>query len=170
MFFSCVSRALSDFSLVNMEAEEFGDAGASSLTPIACGAIKKSQYIMMKGRPCKIVDASSSKTGKHGSAKVNYVGIDIFSGKRYEECHPSSHSVYIPVVERTECSLVDIDSDGYLHLMLPDYTMREDIRDENILPAIKEMFSKRKPEEDILVRTGFLLLTVLSLGQSHQLR
>ena len=31
------------------------------------------------GRPCKIVDMSTSKTGKHGHAKVHLVGIDVRS-------------------------------------------------------------------------------------------
>ena len=31
----------------------------------------------MLGRPCKIVDMSTSKTGKHGHAKVHLVAIDV---------------------------------------------------------------------------------------------
>jgi hypothetical protein len=31
----------------------------------------------MSGRPCKIVDMSTSKTGKHGHAKVHLVAIDV---------------------------------------------------------------------------------------------
>ena len=30
-----------------------------------------------QGSPCKIVDMSTSKTGKHGHAKVHLVGIDV---------------------------------------------------------------------------------------------
>ncbi len=37
---------------------------------------------MIKGRPCKIVEMSTSKTGKHGHAKVNMVAIDIFTGEQ----------------------------------------------------------------------------------------
>lgn len=36
---------------------------------------------------------STSKTGKHGHAKCNFVAIDIFTGKKYEEMTPSSHNV-----------------------------------------------------------------------------
>ena len=31
------------------------------------------------GRPCKIVEMSTSKTGKHGHAKVHLVAIDVWS-------------------------------------------------------------------------------------------
>lgn len=30
-----------------------------------------------EGRPCKIVEMSTSKTGKHGHAKVHLVAIDV---------------------------------------------------------------------------------------------
>lgn len=33
--------------------------------------------IQLLGRPCKIVDMSTSKTGKHGHAKVHLVAIDV---------------------------------------------------------------------------------------------
>lgn len=35
---------------------------------------------IISGRPCKIVEMSTSKTGKHGHAKVHLVGIDVSFG------------------------------------------------------------------------------------------
>lgn len=46
------------------------DSGASATYPIQCSALRKNGYVMIKGCPCKIVDMSTSKTGKHGHAKV----------------------------------------------------------------------------------------------------
>jgi len=70
-----------------------------------CSALRKGGYVLIKSRPCKvmnaspssapavlpdcagslisifgqIVDMSTSKTGKHGHAKVHLVGIDVCS-------------------------------------------------------------------------------------------
>ncbi len=49
---------------------ESGDADASKTIPIQASAIRKNGHMMIKGRPCKVVEMSTSKTGKHGHAKV----------------------------------------------------------------------------------------------------
>lgn len=58
-----------------MADEDFhgdADAGASKTYPMQCSALRKNGHVMIKGRPCKIVEMSTSKTGKHGHAKVRH--------------------------------------------------------------------------------------------------
>ena len=71
-----------------------------------CSALRKNGFVCIKGRPCKIVDMSTSKTGKHGHAKVHLVATDIFNGKKYEELSPSTHNMEVPNVSRREYQLV----------------------------------------------------------------
>uniref|UniRef100_A0A8C9H534 Eukaryotic translation initiation factor 5A n=1 Tax=Piliocolobus tephrosceles TaxID=591936 RepID=A0A8C9H534_9PRIM len=87
------------------------DAGASQTYPVQAGAIKKNGHVMLKEHPCKVVDYSTSKTGKHGHAKAHIVGIDIFTGRKYEDICPTSHNMNVPVVKRTELQLIDITED-----------------------------------------------------------
>ncbi len=70
---------------------------------------------------------STSKTGKHGHAKVHLVAIDIFTGKKLEDLSPSTHNMEVPNVSRTEYTLLDID-DGYLNLFTSDGDTKDDVR------------------------------------------
>jgi translation initiation factor 5A len=107
---------------------ESADAGASTTFPLQCSALRKGGYVVIKGRPCKIVDMSTSKTGKHGHAKVHLVAIDIFTNKKLEELCPSTHNMDVPIVTTETYELLDID-DGYLSLMGGNLTEpREDIK------------------------------------------
>eukprot|EP01001_Neometanema_parovale_P011198 NODE_7439_length_766_cov_632.444790_g7197_i0.p2 GENE.NODE_7439_length_766_cov_632.444790_g7197_i0~~NODE_7439_length_766_cov_632.444790_g7197_i0.p2 ORF type:complete len:161 (-),score=45.56 NODE_7439_length_766_cov_632.444790_g7197_i0:225-707(-) len=97
-----------------MADEETGEyhtaeSGASSTYPMQCGLLRKGGYCVMKGRPCKVIDYSTSKTGKHGHAKAHIIGTDIFTGKKIEELCPSSHNIDVPNVTRTEYQLLDIE-------------------------------------------------------------
>ncbi|CAN6550476.1 unnamed protein product [Malus baccata var. baccata] len=84
--------------------ESKADAGASKTYPQQAGTIRKNGYIVIKGRPCKVVEVSTSKTGKHGHAKCHFVGIDIFTAKKLEDIVPSSHNCDV----RTPLSLFDL--------------------------------------------------------------
>lgn len=106
---------------------ENADAGASATYPMQCSALRKNGFVVIKGRPCKIVDMSTSKTGKHGHAKVHLVAIDIFTGKKLEDLSPSTHNLEVPFVKRSEYQLLDID-DGYLSLMTMDGETKDDVK------------------------------------------
>ncbi|KAF8817782.1 putative translation initiation factor eIF-5A [Cardiosporidium cionae] len=106
---------------------EGGDAGASHTIPMQAGTIKKSSHVMLKDHPCKVVDYSTSKTGKHGHAKAHIVGLDIFTGKKYEDICPTSHNVEVPVVKRVELQLIDITSDGFCTLLLENGETKNDL-------------------------------------------
>jgi len=112
-----------------MADEEFESAssGASKTFPKQCSALRKNEFVVIKGRACKIVEMSTSKTGKHGHAKVHLVALDVFTGKKYEDICPSTHNMECPVVNRKEYTLVNIDGD-FLSLQDDTGNIREDLK------------------------------------------
>ncbi|KAH8112109.1 eukaryotic translation initiation factor 5A-2 [Phellopilus nigrolimitatus] len=117
---------MSDDEQHNQTFEEAG-SGASLTFPMQCSALRKNGFVVIKGRPCKITEMSTSKTGKHGHAKVHLVANDIFTQKKMEELSPSTHNMNVPHVKRDEYQLVNID-DGFLNLMTADGNPKDDVK------------------------------------------
>ena len=71
------------------DSEDFErvEANSSPFEHVAAGSIKKGGYCMLKGFPCKVIEFTTAKPGKHGSAKASIVGIDIFTNKKYEDSY-----------------------------------------------------------------------------------
>lgn len=110
------------------ETFEKVDAGASQTVPKKIGDLKKGDYAMLKGKPCKVMEISVSKTGKHGHAKAAIVGIDIFTNNKIEDGGPTSHNIDSPNVDRKEYTLIDIASDDFCSLMEEDGELKEDLK------------------------------------------
>lgn len=103
-------------------------SGASLTYPSEAGALRKNGHAMLKGKPCKITDMAVSKTGKHGHAKAAFTGIDIFTGKKYEDMCPCSHNMEVPNVARNEFQLLDIDADtGSMSVLLDNGDTKDDL-------------------------------------------
>lgn len=116
--------------------------------PIRGGEIKKGMVVYLKDKPCKAGAISISKTGKHGHAKARIEGIDIFTGKKYIDLTPTSHTCYRPRVEQLSYTLADIDEDGGLSVMTDEGEMREDLdlpgedsTDPELAEKIKKAFA-----------------------------
>lgn len=78
-------------------------------TPWLPNSIHVLGYMMIKGKPCKVLNISVSKTGKHGHAKCNFTATDIFTGKKLEDMIPSTHGTTVPIVSKTDWEIIDID-------------------------------------------------------------
>ncbi|CAL1596396.1 unnamed protein product [Knipowitschia caucasica] len=134
-----------------------GESGASATYPQQCSALRKNGFVVLKGRPCKIVEMSTSKTGKHGHAKVNMVGIDIFTNKKYEDMCPSTHNMDVPNIKRNDYQVVNIN-EGFMSLMSDSGDIREDLRvpDNDIGREIESKFNNNEE---------FMVTVICAMGE-----
>ena len=96
--------------------------------PVQANQIKVGHFAVLRERPCKIIHRSVSKTGKHGHAKIHFVGTDVFTGKKYEDICPSTHTMLKPILVRTDYDLLNVDDENYATLMTSGGGTREDIQ------------------------------------------
>ena len=114
------------------------------------GELKKGGYVVIKGHPCKVADLSTSKTGKHGHAKISIVAIDVLTGKKYEDMAPTSHNVNVPVITRNDYQVVALDGD-FLSLMDANGNMKDDVA----IPE-GEFGDKRHSTFSVFLKTLFI--------------
>ena len=129
------------------ETFENVESGSSLTFPASAGSLKKGDFVCIKGHPCKIIELTTSKTGKHGHAKANITAVDIFTSKKYEEVSPSSHSLPAPFVKSTNYQLLDIAHDGHVSLMDDEAETRDDIKlpeNEELAGQIKDAYDAGK--------------------------
>lgn len=105
----------------------------------------------------------TSKTGKHGHAKANITGIDIFTQRKYEDISPTSHNMLQPLVNRNDFQLVDVDDEAYVTLMDSKNETRSDLKldldGDDVHKKIKEEFDNGKD----------LVLTVLAAMKTEKI-
>ena len=131
----------------DVETFEGADAGTAEAYPMEAGQIKKGGYIMIKGHPCKVINVSTSKTGKHGHAKCHFTAIDIFTDKKMDDILSSTHGTTVPNVFRAEYTLLDIDEDGACSLMTEGGDMKDDLNlppDDKLAAELKANFDEGK--------------------------
>eukprot|EP01015_Nassula_variabilis_P035324 TRINITY_DN8861_c0_g1_i1.p1 TRINITY_DN8861_c0_g1~~TRINITY_DN8861_c0_g1_i1.p1 ORF type:complete len:183 (-),score=76.23 TRINITY_DN8861_c0_g1_i1:131-679(-) len=157
------NQQISNHKMAEIETFEQADSGASLTYPLSIGSLKKGDYALLKGKPCKIMEINVSKTGKHGHAKATIVGVDIFTGKKYEDGGPTSHNVDAPNVKKIEYTLIDIDEDGFVSVMDEKGGLKNDLKldlddDNEITKKIKEAFADGK---EVLVQV------TSAMGEEH---
>jgi translation initiation factor 5A len=136
------------------------DSGASDAIPLSVADIKKGTHILMgENRPCKVMEITTSKTGKHGHAKANITGIDIFNGKKYQDVCPVSHAKEAPNIKREEWTVMSVDDEGYIALVDKTGKMRQDLKLPNETDDDLEVAKK---VTDGLESGKTILVTVLS--------
>jgi translation initiation factor 5A len=78
-------------------------------TSIPVNKLKKCGYVLLEGRPCRVVEIAKSKTDKYEKAKASIAATDLFTARRYEAHRPTSHDIGILLVERQDYRLINID-------------------------------------------------------------
>jgi len=102
--------------------------------PVELGSIKVGSFVMVENEPCRIVDYSKSKPGKHGSAKARVVAIGVFDGVKRSFVKPVDSQVEVPIIEKRS---------GQVIAMLPAAVQLMDLE-------TYEVFEAPHPEDEDL--------------------
>ena len=103
--------------------------------PVDVGSLRVGGYIIVDGEPCRIVDITKSKPGKHGSAKARVVAIGVFDSVKRSFVKPVDANAEVPIIDKrsgqvfavTPSSIQIMDLETYEYLDAP-YPEEEDLK------------------------------------------
>lgn len=140
------------------DSEEFMtiDAEASHTTSEQAGHLTKGDFLMIRNRPCKIIDVSKKAPGKHGAAKCHFVSRDIFTDAKMELILSAHHNADVPIIKKTEylcCYPENCVSGNHVTLMdLTTCTTRADLKlpeADNDMPARIKAAATSNEDKDV---------------------
>jgi translation initiation factor 5A len=93
--------------------------------PMDVGSLRVGSYIIIDGEPCKIVNYSKSKPGKHGAAKARIVAIGVFDEAKKTIVKPVSAQVEVPIIDKKNGQVIALLPSAVQLMDLETYEMIE---------------------------------------------
>ncbi|XGI83157.1 translation initiation factor IF-5A [Halorutilales archaeon Cl-col2-1] len=79
--------------------------------------LQEGGYVMIDDEPCVINSISTSKPGKHGSAKARVQGRGVFDDQKREFVQPVDAKIRVPIIERKDGQVVSRTSEDIVQVM-----------------------------------------------------
>jgi translation initiation factor 5A len=73
---------------------------ALSKTYEVAGNLRVGSFVIIDGEPCRVVEISKAKTGKHGSAKANITAVGLLTKSKKVLVVPVDTQVEVPIIEK----------------------------------------------------------------------
>jgi len=106
-------------------------------------SLRPNRYILIDDEPCKIINITTSKPGKHGEAKARIEAVGIFDEQKRSIVHPVTHRVKVPMIDKRSAQVISIMGD---EVQLMDMKTYETFN----LPIEDEWKDKLEPGNEIL--------------------
>lgn len=117
--------------------------------------LQEGNYVMIDEEPCIIKSYSTSKPGKHGSAKARVEGKGVFDDQRRSFSLPVDAKIQVPIIERKQGQVVsrtsedvaqvmDLDTYETVDMKLPE---EMDVEEDDTITFLEGMGQRRVVEE-----------------------
>jgi len=93
--------------------------------PAEVGSLKVGSYVIIDNEPCRIVDYSKSKPGKHGSAKARVVAMGVFDNVKRSFVKPVDAQAEVPIIEKRNGQVIALLPTAIQVMDLENYEMFE---------------------------------------------
>ncbi|MEM3587352.1 MAG: translation initiation factor IF-5A [Candidatus Jordarchaeaceae archaeon] len=101
--------------------------------------LKVGSYLIIDDAPYRVVSTATSKSGKHGHAKVRLVAVNLFDDTKRDLVLPGDSKVDVPIIDKKNGQVISIGE----NVMIMDLESYETFevpkpKEEDILSKLKE--------------------------------
>ena len=125
--------------------------------------LKIGRYVNIDDSPCKIISITTSKPGKHGSAKANIDAASIFTGAKKSLVGPVSTKVQVPLIDKRKAQVLSVQGDEVQIMDLETYenitmaiTMRTLVR--MVISSVSRVSDEPRAEYGTLTNVKLMLI------------
>lgn len=94
--------------------------------PVDVGSLRVGGYVIIDNEPCRVVNLTKSKPGKHGSAKARVTAIGVFDETKRTFVKPVDAQMEVPMIDK---------KGGQILALLPNAVQIMDLENYEIFEA-----------------------------------
>src|SRR3989344_7125339 len=106
--------------------------------------LKKGSYVMLEEAACVVTDTQTSRTGKHGHAKVRIVAVGMLDNKKRDVFMPAHDNVEVPIIEKLDAQVLSVSGDMANVMAMSNYEtfdlkIPEELKDK-VVPGVNVLY------------------------------
>lgn len=80
----------------------------SDVRVVKVNGLKKGNFVMINGDPCRVTDVQISKTGKHGHSKARITAVGLFDDKKRVIVKPGDSTIEAPNIVKGNAQVISL--------------------------------------------------------------
>jgi translation initiation factor 5A len=98
--------------------------------------LKVGRYVVIDEEPCKILDITTSKPGKHGASKARIEAVGMFDGVKRSMVAPVTEKCKIPMIDKRKVQILNMHGNNANVMDMETYEQYELPMSENEKAAL----------------------------------
>lgn len=122
--------------------------------------LKVGRYVVVDEEPCKILDITTSKPGKHGAAKARIEVVGMFDGVKRSMVAPVTEKCKIPMIDKRKVQILNISNNQAQVMDMETYQNFE-------LPVTENEKAALSPGSEVLVMESMGKMKFWNVGEDE---
>lgn len=123
--------------------------------------LKVGRYVVIDEEPCKILDITTSKPGKHGAAKARLECVGMFDGVKRSMVAPVTEKCKIPMIDKRKVQILNINQNQAQVMDMETYQNFE-------IPVSDSEKAALSPGKEVLIMEAMGKMKFWNVGEEEE--